>query len=508
MTFEEFSLHFKTSNPLILLRAKNAPLILSFFFKQFIAAKTTTISNSELRQKLASYLEDLEYNEHDEELSEGAAFDDFEVRASLYIEKWSNAGFLRKYPNDFGEDLHELTGDTRRVINWVGDLQRREYVGTNSRFKDIFFKLKIMIEKTTQDVKLRIDDLENKKSEIENEISLLRLGKEPSLFDDIEIQEQFYDLNRMARELLGDFAEVEQNFEQIRKEVQRKYSDRDSVKGALLVYTLDALDEIENKPQGKSFKAFWEFLMDEKKQQEYNELTDKLYQLLNEREIDYNNDKFLKYLKRFLHASGRKVIDSNKKLSEKISRVLSEKNRVERRRTMELIGEIRQLAFSLIDEGVKDDSFLTIEVDPHIDLFDRWQLWKPGDVNLTTFFPEGIGGLVSDDVDLTTLFDQFNFDKRKLLDRIDTMLIDAAAMNKAQVTLREIVDRFGIENGLSEIVGYFSIATEFPQHIIREEINDPIQLGKRQINVPLILYTQNLPNNGNNLKSNIRSRNN
>jgi hypothetical protein len=349
-----------------------------------------------------------------------------------------------------------------------------------------------MIEKTTQDVRLRIEDLENKKSEIENEINLLKLGKEPSLFDDIEIREQFYDLNRMARELLGDFAEVEQNFELIRKEIQRKYSDRESVKGSLLVYALDALDEIENRPQGKSFKAFWEFLMDEKKQQEFNELTDKLYQLLTEREIDYNNDKFLKYLRRFLHASGRKVIDSNKKLSEKISRVLSERNRFERRQTMELIGEIKQLAYSLVDEAIRNEEFLMIEVEPDIDLFDRWELWEPSDVALITQFPEGLGGLVSDEVNLRTLFDQFNFDKRKLLTRIDMMLVEAFAQNKTQVTLKEIIDRYGIDSGLSEVVGYFSIAAESPHHTIIEEVNDPILLGNRQVNVPMILYTKKI----------------
>jgi hypothetical protein len=490
MTFDDFSLHFRTARPLIILRAKNAPLMLSFFYKVFIGSKVTTISNSELKQKLASYLEDLEYNERDEELTDAIEFDDCEARAGQYIEKWSNAGFLRKYPNDAGADLHELTADTRKVINWIEDLQRREHVGTNSRFKDIFFKLKNMIEKTTQDVRLRIEDLENKKAEIENEINLLRLGKEPSLFDDIEIKEQFYDLNKMARELLGDFAEVEQNFEVIRKEIQRKYGDRDSVKGALLVYALDGLDEIENKPQGKSFKAFWEFLMDEKKQQEFTDLTDKLYQLLNERQIDYNNDKFLRYLKRFLHASGRKVIDSNKKLSEKISRVLSEKNRLERRRAIELIGEIRQMAYSLIDEGIKDDSFLTLEDEPHIDLFDRWELWEESENNLETQFPDGLGGLISDDVDLRSLFDQFNFDKKILLHRIDLMLNDVSRETKTQVTLKEIVDRFGIDNGLSEVVGYFSIAAESPHHLIIEEVNEPISLGDRKINVPMILYTK------------------
>ncbi|MFX8581888.1 DUF3375 family protein, partial [Acinetobacter baumannii] len=86
---------------------------------------------------------------------------------------------------------------------------------------------------------------EKKKWGIENEINLLKLGKKPSVSDDTEIKEQFYELNKMARELLSDFTEVEQNFEQIRKDIQRKYTEKDVVKGSLLVFALDALDEIE-----------------------------------------------------------------------------------------------------------------------------------------------------------------------------------------------------------------------------------------------------------------------
>lgn len=492
MTFEALSLQFKTAKPLVLLRSKNAPFMLSFFYKAFIDPNVTTVTNTELKQKLEAYLEDLEYDEKDDEPSNPKFSEDYSVRAAQYLETWSNTGFLRKYPDDTGEDLHEISSDTHKVIKWIEDLQQREFVGTNSRFRDIYFKLKMMIEKTTENVEHRIQELESKKWEIENEINLLKMGKQPSLYDDVEIKEQFYDLNKMARELLSDFAEVEQNFEQIRKDVQRKYADRDMAKGTLLVYALDALDEIENKPQGKSFKAFWEFLMDEKRQQEFSDLTDKLYKLLKERGIDYNNDKFLKFLRRFLHASGRKVIDSNKKLSEKISRVLSEKNRLERRRTVELISEIRQMAYSLVDEKIKDDSFLIIEDEPHINLFDRWELWEEREKNLETQFPDGVGGAVSEDVDFRSLFDQFTFDKKKLLLRIDAMLDTASLENKTQVTLKEIVERFGIDNGLSEIVGYFSIATESNHHVIIDEVKELIPVGNRKINVPMILYTKRI----------------
>lgn len=484
MTFEEILLHFKTAKPLQLIRAKNAPFIISFFYKVFSDANITTISNSELRSKLEGYMEELSYEEKDDELDSETLFDDFSVRSAQYIDKWSNSGFLSKYPNDDGEDLHELTPDTKKVLKWLGDLEKRGHIGTNSKFRDIFFKLQKMIELTNEDVETRIEELNKKKWEIENEINLLKNGKKPSLFDETDIKEQFYDLNKMARELLSDFSEVEQNFEQIRKDIQRKYTEKDIAKGTLLVFALDALDEIDQKPQGKSFKAFWEFLMDEKRQQEFTQLTERLYQLLNEHSIDYNNDRFLKHLKRYLHVSGRKVIDSNRKLSEKISRVLSEKNMLERRRAMELIGEIRQMAYSLIDTKIKEDDFISIEDEPYINLFDRWEPGEEKDDISNILFPDG--SAEDENADFKLLFDQFTIDKKKLQQRIDVMLEE-----KGQVTLKEVVDEYGLENGLSEIVGYFSIGASGSHQII-EGTKESILIGERIVNVPLVIYIKPL----------------
>lgn len=486
MTFDELSSQFKNARSLIMLRSKSAPMMLSFFYKVFKQDHVTTISNSDLRNKLEAYLDDLDYEEKDDELDESSLFDDHSVKASQYIEKWSNIGYLRKYPDDNGEDLHELTSDTVKVMQWIEDLQKRDYVGTNSRFRDIFFRLKEMIEQSTDDPATRIQELEKRKWEIENEINLIKLGKSPNIYDDTEIKERFYDLNKIARELLSDFTEVEENFQQIRKDIQIKYAEKDMVKGSLLVYALDALDEIEKKDQGKSFKAFWEFLMDEKKQEEFRTLTDQLYQLLQQRSIDYNNDRFLKNLKRYLYASGKKVVDANKKLSEKISRVLSEKNILDRKRALELISEIRQLAFKLIGTKIKDEEFVEIEDCPAINLIDRWELGEEKEEQNNLKFPEGVGGESSSEFDFRALFDQFSVNKKKLLDNIDQTLED-----RTQVTLKELVDKYGIENGLSELVGYFSIASSDSRHIILEETIEPIFLNGKKINVPMIIYTKN-----------------
>ncbi len=86
-------------------------------------------------------------------------------------------------------------------------------------------------------MEVRIQELERRKKwEIENEINLLKLGKKACRFlMTRKLKNNSMNLNKMARELLSDFTEVEQNFEQIRKDIQRKYTEKDVVKGSLLV---------------------------------------------------------------------------------------------------------------------------------------------------------------------------------------------------------------------------------------------------------------------------------
>ncbi len=491
MTFEALLLQFNNAKPLKLIRAKSAPLMLSFFYKIFKDAHITSITNSELRSKLEYYLEELDYTEKDDDLQAESLFDDHSLKAAQYIENWSNAGYLRKYPNDDGEDLHELTSDTQKVMKWIDDLQQKEFIGTNSRFKDIFFKLQTMMEKANENVEQRIEELKKKKWEIENEINLLLNGQKPMIADDTEIKEQFFELNKMARELLSDFTEVEQNFEQIRKDIQIKYTDKNLIKGDIAGYVLDGTDEINNKPQGKSFNAFWEFLNDDKMRAKFLELTDKMYQLLNERSIDYNNDKFLKKFNRFLAVFGSKVVTANRKLDEKLSRILSEKNVLERRKAIELIGEIKQMAHSISDARIKENDFIIIEDEPLIELIDRYELSEDKDEIKDVLFPDGIGGNQTDEVDLTMLFNQFTIDKKKLIQQIGKML-----ESKTQVTLKEVVDYYGLKNGLSEVIGYFSIATENSHHIIFEETIDAIEINNKRINIPMIIYTKAAQENG------------
>jgi hypothetical protein len=458
-------------------------MMLSFFHYTFKEKNHTTISNVELVTRLADYLDITGYRSADDEIDASSLLDNNDEKARKYIDQWSNKGFLRKYPDDDGVDIHELSSDMEKVMHWVSTLQKREFVGTESRFKDIFAKLKELIDQSNKDPRQRIQELERKKFEIEQEIKAISITGKVQVFDDTQIKERFYDVNRMSRELLSDFKEVEQNFEQITQEIYRKQSERDIAKGALLAYTLDSFEALRQKDQGKSFYSFWQFLMDEQKQEEMRELIEKLYVLLEDRNIEYKNDRFLKKLKQYLHASGKKVIDANKKLSDKLSRVLSENNLTDRRIAMELINEIRQLAFQSLENPPGEEFFTELESDPEIDLFDRWEMAEEKKINPDVEFPEGVGGTDFSAEDINALFNHFNIDRALLEDRISTQL-----QHKKQISLKELIDIYGAEKGLTELVTYFSIASQSAHHIILET-PDPVSLGNRVINMPMVLFT-------------------
>ncbi len=104
---------------------------------------------------------------------------------------------------------------------------------------------------------------------------------------------------------------------------------------------------------------------------------------------------------------------------------------------------------------------------------------------MTTKFPEGLAEAIQDKADLKLLFNQFAMDKRKLQLKIDAMLKD-----RTQVTLKQIVDHYGIEKRLTEIVGYFSIAAGSNHHIIFAGTDDPIWIGSKKIILPMIMYNR------------------
>lgn len=191
-----------TSPSVELLRLRNREMIFEFLMSTFSSIQGS-ISSEKIHNQLADFLEDKQV-ENDEE-SEITVFDTYEEKAKKYISNWTNKGFLTNYPDEQGDVFYELSANSSKTIDWLASLKKEEFVGTESKFNNILNQLKELVEFTNEDAEKRIELLEEKKLEIEQQIQQIKVGEDVKVFEEFEIVPRFNQLNHSAKELLSDF---------------------------------------------------------------------------------------------------------------------------------------------------------------------------------------------------------------------------------------------------------------------------------------------------------------
>lgn len=440
-----------------LLRAKTAPLIISFLFKEFKEQNRIVVSAYETINHLADYMELLD----EEDLVEWDIKNPL-TTAQKYIDLWCNEDnrYLRRYPDENGEPVLELTTHTEKAFQWMDTLQSKEFVGTESRFLSIYRQLQDLKENTSADPKRRIKELQRQRKALTKEINAIKKAGVVSTYNDTQVKERFYNVTKTARELIADFKEVEENFKDISRNIYRQQTKSNVHRGQILGYALDATEELKTSDQGRSFYAFWQFLIADNKQDELMALIRYTYDLIKERDIDIA-DNFLKKIKIYLHNAGQKVINSNHLLADKLSRILAESDHGDRKIAREIINDIKNLAIRKVGKFSGKKKFIYIDGLPNIDLsLDRPLGEKPQKANFRNQ-PTEVGSTQLEKANLSPMFDGFEMDKQLLENNIQQLL-----KRYAQISLSDVVKIYPVQNGLAEIITYFSIASTSNVHEI------------------------------------------
>lgn len=471
------------SPSIALLRTKKCNLILEFFTSVF--ASTPAISYENIRAQLADFL-----NNRDVEVDEENDIqfsDTYEEKAEKYIKKWTENGFLTNYRNDDGEIYYELSSHSSKVIDWVSGLKQEEYVGTESKFKSIITQLKELAEYTNDDKEKRLQLLEDKKLEIEQQIQRLKMGEDVDVFEEFQIVPRFQQITKLAKELLSDFKDVDDNFKVIIKEIYKKQIDPSLNKGEILQFTFDALNELKSSSQGKSFYSFWEFLQTREMQSELELLISDLFQTLKERNIVVN-DTFLQNMVSFLYNSGRKVYQTNDKMAVKLSHIIRESEVSKSDDTKRIIQEIKKI---LIDVSVKDTKpDISLEVDDGLEIyipFDRKITFEQSDNTEYTLKPESSVLSIEELSELGKVFGNVIINKKKLEQNIKEIL-----KSQSQTTLFDVIVQNPIKQGLPELFAYFSILNKFSHKTVNENKPQPIMFdyeNNKRIQIPEIIIS-------------------
>ena len=481
MHHDELFSSLRQSAAVKLLQSKNASLTLSFLYDQFKRKQRVTIPQAELTERLTAYLESLVQ----------AHSNLYGGTAVSYLRIWCDDDhrFLRRYYESGSDDpVYELTPDTERAIAWVEELQKTEFVGTESRFLRIFDLLQKIVTYSTEDVAARLAQLEKDKADIQSQIDVIKATGKIEQYSRTQIRERFFEANDVSRRLLADFREVEANFSAMALQVQKQQMVGGIRKGQIVKQVLDADAMLKESDQGRSFYTFWEFLISPQRQDELQELLTAVYQLPDLQQIDVSQGRQLRRLKRNLIDAAAKIVESNRRLGEKLRKLLDEQNLVEARRVMELAGEIKQTAVSLIPHSPDEKDFFYLETAPAIDMPLERPLWTPP-VNVSYTDIE----MESADVDLSTanleaLFNQFYVDESRLRRHI------AALQDKKEtVTVGELTAVYPLKQGLAELVAYAVVASRDEVHYIDETGCEELELAEngRVVRLPLITFRCN-----------------
>lgn len=461
-----------------LLRADHAPLILCFLHQAFVAPNQRSLEQAEL----ASHLDDLLYSlhqAHNEIL--------FPRAATAYLDDWADNdnGWLRKfYPQGSDEAHYELTAATEKAVEWLASLGKKQFVGTESRLLTIFDLLRQMVEGSETDPQIRIADLNKRKAALDAEIQRIRDGQ-LDLMDDTRMRERFLEVSKSADSLLADFREIEQNFRDLDREVRERIATWDGSKGALLESFFGEHDAIADSDQGRSFRAFWEFLMSPSRQEELSGLLQKVFATPAVQSLE--PDQRLKYIHYEWLKAGEVAQRTVARLSEQLRRYLDDQAWLENKRIMHLLRDIEGKALSLRqqppDKNIVELDDVRVELNLPLDR----PLYSPP---LKPHIASQVLVEGSSEGDTDALFNQVYVDKSRL-----QATLRRALRQQPQISLGDLLTQHPLQQGLAELIAWLELATADNRSAIDEQQTQLIQWideqGRaRRASVPLMIFSR------------------
>lgn len=440
-----------------LLRSDHAPLVASFLHRVFIAPNVRVMAQSDLAEALEDELFALRQRQ---------GTDVFPKPALEYLNDWAAAerGWLRKFYRQGTDEAHfDLTPSTEKAIAWLGTLAERSFVGTESRLLTLFELLKQMSEGSEADPQTRIAELQKRRDDIDVEIARVLSGDIPML-DDTALKDRFQQFMAMARELLADFREVEHNFRGLDRRVRERIALWEGAKGALLEEIMGERDAIADSDQGRSFRAFWDFLMSSSRQDELSVLLERVLALPAVAEL--KPDARTRRVHYDWLEAGEHTQRTVAQLSQQLRRFLDDQAWLENRRIMDILHGIESKALAL--RGMPPTGEVMIIADSAADI----ELPMERPLHTPAFKPL-IADMVLEsgdaDLDASVLYSQIVIDSAELARNIRHAL-----QERSHITLSELCEVQPLQHGLAELVAYLQLAGDTFKAVVDEGTTDVV----------------------------------
>ena len=493
MNKEKINNFFANSVSIRLLTSDYKDFILSFLYKVYGDSMEISIKEDIMIDLLREYIE---------------SFGELELSNPYKhkkVEEWLNewcdirrdgielGGYLEKYRDTYNYGYtFSLSPQTVSVLRWVKELLDYEdgkYIATDSRFSDIFSNLVDMVRQSIDNKDDKRKQLVEQKEKIEGEIHDIDTGRyDFERLGTEAFQERFDNTTQKAKNLLSDFRQVERNIKDVLKILYERKLEVEATSGKLVAFVLEADKTWKSTPQGRSFSAFYSFLKNPEKQDEFKKLIKQVYNRLEEEQPDM----FLEDLIGGLNQQAYEVQKRISRVMDELEKSLAERNNTDEKYVGQLVTEIKKLALNIIEKPPKEKNFILIEDFPNIVLpLDRGITFEESETKVAKKYSFEKVETVQDEDLIKNEFKGMNpLEKKRIQEQLNEIL-----KIQFRISLFDLLQIYPISNGLSELLAYIEIATEYKNHIIDRNDSDKILVTKlpdfqQIILLPKIIFCQ------------------
>lgn len=483
MNFLRLKSYLDTAPTMRLFQARNVAYVVFFLQRQFKKSRTVAIPHSELLPALASFREEMQ------EIDREALRD----KPESYLTDWCEQLWLRRVLEaGRNEPAYQLTPHTEEVIEFVDRALSQDlgFIGTESRLRTIIRLLDELVIGASNDPAVHLERLRRDKDVIEKEIERIEREGIVTPYGPTRIREQFGTAVDLLKQLQGDFRAVEDQFKAITLRVQQRHAEGIGSRGGILGDALDSEDALKREDQGVSFFEFLRFIQSPAQQDRLHEIIQELLRI-DELAGQVEGLETVRRMVTVLLIEAEKVAQTTRRLSSTLRRLLDSRVQLERRRTGELLRDIRGLAAAMSENPPRDAVALEVDAEIHLNSPLSRTDWSPPtefeQLNLTNHAPD-------EDAKLEA------FRRYAELRPIDWVgiqrRIEEALSHRERVTLGQLVAERHPAARVVDVVGYLETARE-DDHLIDRLATEDVLLPPRSddergllVTIPLVTFVR------------------
>jgi hypothetical protein len=441
-----------------LLRADRAPMIIAFLKNLF--ANETEVPYGTARANLIEFLKQIE-----PELEKENFENIVTSKSSDLLREWINNGWLTELNNCI-----TLTDSSQRALDFCNLLVNRT-VNTSATHLQIFLnELQQLYVRIGIDKKAKTSELIKQKKELEEEIRLIREGRQIPLTEP-QKKERIRTLYDLASRLPRDFRKLEEETREIDRRIRVRMIEENTTKGNLLKRVLKEEAEQRQTDYGSAYEGFFKMLCDSEvvdkfKSQMAFVLSQPIAQYLNKNEIS-----FLKKMIPVLLSECQHVQDVRSRIDENLRMYVESSDFQENRTVTELLSKLERFGVMLKDTTSNlQRERLDIKLEGggiKVCSIENFRIKRPDEITDYSGVQEHQNSSVISNHIIKSL------DTVRIKDVRDS--IRRTLGRASSMTVAEIISKNKILYGLQEVVAYVRVANELKAELDQSQ-NDQIEV--------------------------------